>query len=159
MAIFPRPRVISLETESTAVTGRTSSPSALDIQFLRANPTTHRVVRHRHNAYCRTPSFPKAHVETHRGDLRVPFPRDFVARLRDRRVRSLRRRAKYLLLDLDSDETLIVHLGMSGRFTVHHSGIAVRPGAFTHKMPDDGSGSGVHDHAAQRQCAAFGSRR
>ena len=83
-----------------------------------------------------------AHVEARRGDLRVPFPKDFIARLEDRRVRSLRRRAKYLLLDLDSDETLIVHMGMSGRFTVHHSGIASRPGAFTHKMPDDGSGSG-----------------
>jgi formamidopyrimidine-DNA glycosylase len=87
-----------------------------------------------------------AHVETRRGDLRVPFPRDFVARLNDRKVRNLRRRAKYLLLDLDSAETLIVHLGMSGRFTVHHSGNAARPGAFTYKMPGDGSGSGIHDH-------------
>jgi formamidopyrimidine-DNA glycosylase len=87
-----------------------------------------------------------AHVETRRGDLRVPFPLDFVARLCDRKVRSLRRRAKYLLLDLDSDETLIVHMGMSGRFTVHRSGNAARPGAFTHKMPGDGSGAGIHDH-------------
>ncbi|RMH23084.1 MAG: bifunctional DNA-formamidopyrimidine glycosylase/DNA-(apurinic or apyrimidinic site) lyase [Acidobacteria bacterium] len=35
-----------------------------------------------------------------------------------RRVRALRRRAKYLLIDLDGDATLIVHLGMSGRLTV-----------------------------------------
>jgi formamidopyrimidine-DNA glycosylase len=35
---------------------------------------------------------------------------------------------------------------MSGRFTVHPTGIAPRPGGFTHKMPGDGSGSGKHDH-------------
>ena len=35
-----------------------------------------------------------------------------------RRVLGLRRRSKYILIDLDSDETLIVHLGMSGRMLV-----------------------------------------
>jgi formamidopyrimidine-DNA glycosylase len=86
------------------------------------------------------------HVEAHRGDLRVPLSRNFAARLAGRRVRILRRRAKYLLLDLDGGETLIVHMGMSGRFTVHQPGVAARPGGFAHKMPGDGSGAGKHDH-------------
>jgi formamidopyrimidine-DNA glycosylase len=85
-------------------------------------------------------------VDARRKDLRVPLPVDFAARLEDRQVQSLRRRAKYLLLDLDSGETLIIHMGMSGRFTLHHSGVATRPSNFAHKMPNDGSGNGKHDH-------------
>ena len=57
-------------------------------------------------------------VETRRADLRTPFPPDFVARLSGQRVRALRRRAKYLLADLESGETLLMHLGMSGSFRV-----------------------------------------
>ena len=86
------------------------------------------------------------HVDARGGDLRVPLPRNFTARLEGRQVRTLRRRAKYLLLDLDGGETLIVHLGMSGRFTVHQPGIIASPGRFTHKMPADGNGGGKHDH-------------
>jgi len=85
-------------------------------------------------------------VDLRRGDLRVPFPRNFVARLEGRQIKGLRRRAKYLLIDLDGGETLIVHLGMSGRFTVHQPGKTVAPGRFKFKMPDDGSGGGKHDH-------------
>src|SRR5262245_19566254 len=58
------------------------------------------------------------HVETRRADLRSPFPRDFVARLEGQIVNALRRRAKYLLADLGSGETLLMHLGMSGSFRV-----------------------------------------
>jgi formamidopyrimidine-DNA glycosylase len=87
-----------------------------------------------------------ARVDARRGDLRVPFPRDFAQRLSGRQVQALRRRAKYLLLDLDRGETLIVHLGMSGRFTVHQPAMTVRPGRFIQKMPGDGSGGGKHDH-------------
>src|SRR6188508_1917493 len=84
-------------------------------------------------------------ADARRGDLRVPLPRNFTARLVGRHVRLLRRRAKYLLLDLDGGETLIVHMGMSGRFTVHQPGIVARPGGFA-QLPEDGSGSGKHDH-------------
>ena len=38
--------------------------------------------------------------------------------LENRRIKGLRRRAKYLLIDLDSDRTVVVHLGMSGRLTL-----------------------------------------
>jgi formamidopyrimidine-DNA glycosylase len=57
-------------------------------------------------------------VETRRADLRSPFPRDFTARLEGQTVRALRRRAKYLLADLESGDTLLMHLGMSGSFRV-----------------------------------------
>jgi formamidopyrimidine-DNA glycosylase len=61
-------------------------------------------------------------VELRRGDLRVPFPKDFAKRLTGRRVRRLWRRAKYLLADLDGGETLVIHLGMSGRISVYADG-------------------------------------
>lgn len=57
-------------------------------------------------------------VSAHRPDLRFPLPADFAARLRGRRVDSLERRAKYLLIGLEGNLTLLVHLGMSGRFQV-----------------------------------------
>jgi len=57
-------------------------------------------------------------VETRRADLRSPFPRDFSARLKGQKVIELRRRAKYLLADLESGDTLLMHLGMSGSFRV-----------------------------------------
>jgi formamidopyrimidine-DNA glycosylase len=57
-------------------------------------------------------------VETRRADLRSPFPRDFAARLEGQRVNELRRRAKYLLVELESGDTLLMHLGMSGSFRV-----------------------------------------
>ena len=64
-----------------------------------------------------------------RPDLRWPFPSKMAERLTDVRVNVLRRRSKYLLFDLSSGETLIVHLGMSGRILIsgdpkarfHHS--------------------------------------
>ncbi|MDE0240009.1 MAG: bifunctional DNA-formamidopyrimidine glycosylase/DNA-(apurinic or apyrimidinic site) lyase [bacterium] len=57
-------------------------------------------------------------VEVRRPDLRIPFPLDFARRLAGRRVTGLRRRAKYLLIDLDDAEVVICHLGMSGNFLV-----------------------------------------
>ena len=57
-------------------------------------------------------------VTLNRGDLRFPFPDDFAARIRGRRVLELGRRAKYLLFSLEGGETLIAHLGMSGTFRI-----------------------------------------
>jgi formamidopyrimidine-DNA glycosylase len=57
-------------------------------------------------------------VEVRRPDLRRPFPERFAERLTGRRIRTLRRRAKYLLLGLDSEEDWLIHLGMSGRMLV-----------------------------------------
>jgi formamidopyrimidine-DNA glycosylase len=57
-------------------------------------------------------------VVVRRPDLRQPFPAGFAERLRGRVVRRLTRRAKYLLVELSSRETLVVHLGMTGSFRV-----------------------------------------
>ncbi len=53
-----------------------------------------------------------------RPNLRFAFPSHFCKRLTGVRVLRLHRRAKYLLIDLSTDETLIAHLGMSGRFSI-----------------------------------------
>jgi formamidopyrimidine-DNA glycosylase len=57
-------------------------------------------------------------VELRRPDLRAPFPRRFRSRLEGRTVVELNRRAKYLLAELSSGETLVMHLGMSGSFRI-----------------------------------------
>ncbi len=57
-------------------------------------------------------------VEVRRDGLRWPFPDNMAGRLQGQKVLRLRRRSKYLLLDLGSDETLIIHLGMSGRMLI-----------------------------------------
>jgi formamidopyrimidine-DNA glycosylase len=85
-------------------------------------------------------------VETRRGDLRVPFPKDFTARIRGRKVESLRRRAKYILADLDSGETLVIHLGMSGRMSVYAQGHRRKLGNYIYDASPEGAGEGKHDH-------------
>jgi formamidopyrimidine-DNA glycosylase len=54
-----------------------------------------------------------------RKDLRVALPARFGQRVEGRTVAGIDRRAKYLLIRLDDGHTLIVHLGMSGRMTLH----------------------------------------
>ena len=71
-----------------------------------------------------------------RADLRWPFPPDMAARLTGRQVTGLRRRSKYILVDLDSGETLLIHLGMSGRMLVSGDPLGVfvqnHPAAMKH---------------------------
>jgi formamidopyrimidine-DNA glycosylase len=50
--------------------------------------------------------------------LRRPVPRQLASRMRGLRVVATERRAKYILLHLDSGQTLVVHLGMTGGFHV-----------------------------------------
>lgn len=57
-------------------------------------------------------------VELRRRDLRFPLPDDFEARIEGRTITNIRRRAKYLLFDLDSGDVILAHLGMSGSFRV-----------------------------------------
>ena len=63
-------------------------------------------------------------VVLRRPDLRTTFPADFARRLRGRTVVRLERRAKYLLATLSSDDTLVMHLGMSGSFQIERRGEA-----------------------------------
>jgi formamidopyrimidine-DNA glycosylase len=69
-------------------------------------------------------------AEARRPDLRFPFPDGFGQRLTGARIERLERRAKYLLAPLDRGETLVTHLGMTGRFEVTGAGAAGRPGNF-----------------------------
>ncbi len=77
-------------------------------------------------------------ADVNRPDLRWPFPDRMAQRLTGQRVDRLRRRSKYILADLSSGETLLIHLGMSGRMTV--SGDPLGQFAHTHPMPEK------HDH-------------
>ncbi len=79
-----------------------------------------------------------SNAAVNRPDLRWPFPENMAERLTGKRINALRRRSKYILMDLDSGETLLVHLGMSGRMTI--SGVAV--GEFHHPHPTPEK----HDH-------------
>ena len=57
-------------------------------------------------------------VEVRSLALREPLNRRSLGRLAGRRIERLRRRAKYLLIDVEGASTLVIHLGMSGRFTL-----------------------------------------
>jgi formamidopyrimidine-DNA glycosylase len=81
-------------------------------------------------------------VEQRRADLRFPFPQDFPQRLTGRRVEALGRRAKYLLVDLDDGQVLVMHLGMSGSFRIAAESQSDVPGAFHHGK----SKHAAHDH-------------
>jgi len=60
------------------------------------------------------------YADIRRPDLRWPFPDNMSQRLSGAKILRLHRRSKYILCDLDSGETLLIHLGMSGRMTISH---------------------------------------
>ncbi len=72
------------------------------------------------------------HVAARRGDLRWPLPKNFAANLRSKEIRYLTRRAKYMLIHLSQNWIWIVHLGMSGRFTVVSEQRAEKPEKHDH---------------------------
>lgn len=76
-----------------------------------------------------------ARVEARRPDLRFPLPENFVQFLTGATILKLERRAKYLLARLDREDTLVMHLGMSGRFEISRAEGEARPGNF-HYAPD-----------------------
>lgn len=79
-----------------------------------------------------------AKAEVNRPDLRWPLPDRMADRLTGRIVTALRRRSKYILADLSSGETLLVHLGMSGRMLI--SGAQLGTFYYDHPAPQK------HDH-------------
>lgn len=81
-------------------------------------------------------------ARANRADLRFPFPERFAERLTGARVERLDRRAKYLLVRLGSGETLLMHLGMSGRFSITAEDIRRQPGDFVYAPAADPK----HDH-------------
>ncbi len=84
-------------------------------------------------------------VEQRRPDLRFPLPKRFADRLTGATVLQLERRAKYLRARLDTGETLVCHLGMTGRFLVEDT----VPGRFVHAAGDDPK----HTHVVFRTSA------
>ncbi|MBA3517781.1 MAG: bifunctional DNA-formamidopyrimidine glycosylase/DNA-(apurinic or apyrimidinic site) lyase, partial [Rhizobiales bacterium] len=82
-----------------------------------------------------------AGAELRRPDLRFPFSDRFAERLAGRRVEALRRRAKYLLAELDDGAVLLMHLGMSGSFRVE-AGSPVGADALYYPPGKDAA----HDH-------------
>jgi formamidopyrimidine-DNA glycosylase len=77
-------------------------------------------------------------ADVNRPDLRWPFPARMAERLTGQRVEQLRRRSKYVLANLTSGETLLIHLGMSGRMLISGDPL----GQFVHEHP----AAEKHDH-------------
>ncbi len=77
-------------------------------------------------------------ADINRPDLRFALPKDMKTRLEGARVQALRRRSKYILADLSTGETLLIHLGMSGRILISGQ----MAGAFHHDHPAPQK----HDH-------------
>jgi formamidopyrimidine-DNA glycosylase len=94
-------------------------------------------------------------LELRRGDLRFPFPQDFERQVSGRKIIGLGRRAKYLLIDLDSGKTIISHLGMSGSFRIEQGPLTATPGDFHHERSKDEK----HDHAIFHLDGEGGPRR
>lgn len=85
-------------------------------------------------------------VELRRKDLRFPFPEGLGEAMAGARIDSLERRAKYILVHCSNGRSLILHLGMTGRFTiVRADGRSFEPGAFYHEAGGTAE-PGPHDH-------------
>ena len=78
-----------------------------------------------------------ARVQVHRPDLRRPFPPGLVQALTGARVTGLSRRAKYGLIHVDRGQTMVFHLGMSGRWRIDPDAI----GKHDHLVIETGPGS------------------
>jgi formamidopyrimidine-DNA glycosylase len=78
-------------------------------------------------------------AELRRPDLRRPFPPALAARLDGARIGAVGRRGKYILIELDLDGLLLLHLGMSGRVTVGSAALPPAPHDHVVLTLDDGS--------------------
>src|SRR5262249_26574397 len=84
-----------------------------------------------------------ARLEQNRADLRFPLPQQFAERVRGKTVERLERRAKYLIAHLSEGDVLLMHLGMTGRFTVHSALLGGKKvGRYVHNVENDAK----HDH-------------
>ncbi|HTZ38048.1 MAG TPA: bifunctional DNA-formamidopyrimidine glycosylase/DNA-(apurinic or apyrimidinic site) lyase [Stellaceae bacterium] len=79
------------------------------------------------------------HAELRRQDLRRPFPPMLARRLTGAAVGALARRGKYILIELDGDGTLLLHLGMSGRITASAAAAPHAPHDHVILTLDDGT--------------------
>jgi formamidopyrimidine-DNA glycosylase len=81
-------------------------------------------------------------LEARRPDLRFPLPEKFRERVAGQKIVALDRRAKYLIAALSGGEDLVMHLGMTGRFTILRDGARETPGEYAH----DAGANPAHDH-------------
>ncbi|PPC98723.1 MAG: DNA-formamidopyrimidine glycosylase [Hyphomicrobium sp.] len=81
-------------------------------------------------------------LEARRPDLRFPLPDKFSERVAGHDIRTLTRRAKYLILGLSSGDDVVMHLGMTGRFTVVRNGHTDAIGDYVYET----GGDPKHDH-------------
>jgi formamidopyrimidine-DNA glycosylase len=85
-------------------------------------------------------------VDPRRADLRRPFPQDLRQRMTGARVTTLARRAKYGLIGTDRGDTMIFHLGMSGRWRVDPQEL----GAHDHLLIETDAGRRLTLHDPRR---------
>src|SRR6202048_1765137 len=84
-------------------------------------------------------------AELRRPDLRRPFPPALALKLKGARIGALGRRGKYILIELDADGLLLLHLGMSGRVTAGSAALPDAPHDHVVLRVDDGTGLPFHD--------------
>jgi formamidopyrimidine-DNA glycosylase len=83
------------------------------------------------------------HAALHRADLRWPLPVGLARRLTGALVGDFRRRGKYILMRLDHGESLLIHLGMSGRMVLRPSGANVFA---PHEHANGANAITLHEH-------------
>lgn len=89
-------------------------------------------------------------AEMRRPDLRWPMPVHLVATLTGARVEGFRRRGKYMLMRLEGRESVLIHLGMSGRMVARHREAALVPRIGPQGVASDARGHNAppeaHEH-------------
>lgn len=90
-----------------------------------------------------------ARVDARRHNLRIPFPKN-LKDIEGATVTDIERRAKYLLLRLSNGLTMLAHLGMSGRMTVHPKNSAIKPGLHDHLIISLANGTDIFFNDARR---------
>ncbi len=90
-------------------------------------------------------------VKVYRHDLRMPIPQEFSKQIKGCAVTDIQRRAKYILMHLDNQKTVIIHLGMSGTFrVVPKSDTARAPEKHDHVRFDLANGVSIFYHDPRR---------
>ncbi len=81
-------------------------------------------------------------LELRRADLRFPFPQGMAQSVENRQIIAIGRRAKYLLIELEGNLSVLAHLGMSGSFRIEGAPKKGALGDFHHPR----SKTSLHDH-------------
>lgn len=93
-----------------------------------------------------------AHIRASRAALRRPWRRDWAGQLIGRCFKEVRRRGKWIIVDFDRGGHLLVHLGMTGQFTIQHATAPIQN--HTHIVWTLGGG---REHLRFRDIRRFGS--